>query len=157
MESSTEVGKERGPLAPWSVRFGCLRREPRKTGQLGGAYRSSADDVVVASDSGSRLAALETALRLRNHQKSSRRFPRWKWRKKKSRRRNQRGRSGASVSTASAGLQQGAGAGWDIVRVLENGDEAMGSRTAMADGSAAASDAVPSQGCDSDAAIGTKQ
>jgi hypothetical protein len=73
MESSTEVGKEGGPLAPWSVRFGCLRRAPRKTGQLEGAYRSSADDVVVvARDSGSRPAALETALGLRNRQKSGR-------------------------------------------------------------------------------------
>lgn len=71
MESSTEVGKERGPLAPWSVRFGCLRREPRRTGQLGGAYESSVglermtswQRLLVTGNSGSRPAALETALR----------------------------------------------------------------------------------------------
>lgn len=64
------------------------------------------------------------------------------------------------MSTASAGLQQGAGAGWDIVgwvQVLDNADKAMGSKTAMADGSAAASDAVSRAGCDSEATIGTMQ
>lgn len=61
------------------------------------------------------------------------------------------------MSTASAGLQQGAGAGCDIVWVLDTGDKAMGSRTAMADGSAAASDAVPRAGCDSEATMGTMQ
>jgi hypothetical protein len=71
MESSTEVGEERRPLAPWSVRFGCFRREPRRTGQLGGAYRSSVglqrmtswQRQLVTGYSGSRPAALETALR----------------------------------------------------------------------------------------------
>lgn len=124
MESSTEVGKERGPLAPWSVRFGCLRREPRRTGQLGGAYESSVglermtswQRLLVTGNSGSRPAALETALR-GQEPPTSRSGIRWskcesglgRWGKKNSRRRNQRGRSGAVVSAAYAGAGRRSG------------------------------------------------